>query len=740
MNRAVLLRVPLLFLLPLLLIPVSCGKDDGTKPPLGDTTPPAELHDVGAAALAASSVRLTWTAPGDDGNTGTAAQYDIRYSATRLEGDAWRNATPISNPPAPHVAGTAESLTVTELSGVDTLRFAIRAADEIPNWSSWSNAASTELDGVAPDAATDLTVVSAADTSVTLSWTATGDDGPSGRASRYDLRYIASAFWTWDEMVPVRGLPTPRVAAQRDTFTVTHLWPGTTYHFVLKVGDEIPNWSGLSNQVAVDPEVPPDPVTDLAVERVTRTGLVLRWTATGDDGTRGTATRYDLRNATDSTVPWEQMTAVARVPDPQPSGELESMTVTGLPLDSDYYFRLRVVDDVGLWSSLSNVAHGRTLDLLPPNAINDLRVYETTSTTVTLRWSEPGDNWREGEVSQHELRCSFDPITESNWDEATHLDAVFIILPAGRTSTQVVEGLERERTYYFALKTADEVPNWSDLSNVVRAVTYDLDPFELGFVLIPAGTLTMGSSADETGAGSGETQHQVTLTKAFYVSKYEVTQSEWQTVMGWNDSYVQGANRPVEQVSWFDGVSYCNQRSILDGYTPAYAISDAVYDGDHPHITNATVIWNHPANGYRLLTEAEWEYACRATSMTAFCNGGMTNPVCNPLDLNLDLVGWYCGNSEGSTHDVGRRAANAWGLFDMHGNVQEWCWDWYAPYSSDSVSDPIGPSASSLGLYRVVRGGYNSSGARYCRSAMRDIHPPSWGVSIIGLRLARTAE
>lgn len=166
MNRKLYLLVPILFLF-------GCGGDKNTKPPAGDTTPPAAIRDLLVTPLGASSVRLTWTGPGNDGNSGTVAQYDIRYSPTRLQGDAWRSATPVSAPPAPHLAGTGESFTVTDLAGSDTLHFAIRTADEVPNWSPWSNVASGQLDGVA-----------------------TGDDGRAGQTSQYDLRFATNPSWT----------------------------------------------------------------------------------------------------------------------------------------------------------------------------------------------------------------------------------------------------------------------------------------------------------------------------------------------------------------------------------------------------------------------------------------------------------------------------------------------------------------------------------------------------------------
>jgi formylglycine-generating enzyme required for sulfatase activity len=259
-------------------------------------------------------------------------------------------------------------------------------------------------------------------------------------------------------------------------------------------------------------------------------------------------------------------------------------------------------------------------------------------------------------------------------------------------------------------------------------------PTPPGMVLLPAGTFTMGSRTNEPGRSSGETSHEVTLTRSVYVSTCEVTQSEWQAVMGWNESYFPGANRPVERVTWYDAVSYCNQRSTREGFTPAYAITAAVYDGNH--LTSAAVTWKQAANGYRLLTEAEWEYACRATSTSAFCNGGITSLSCVPVDPNLDRVGWYCGNASDTTHDVGGKTANAWGLKDMHGNVCEWCWDLYNSYGGDAT-DPTGPAS---GSGRVERGGSWGYDTRGCRSADRDDGNPGYGFNNVGFRLSMTAS
>ena len=236
-----------------------------------------------------------------------------------------------------------------------------------------------------------------------------------------------------------------------------------------------------------------------------------------------------------------------------------------------------------------------------------------------------------------------------------------------------------------------------------------------GFVRINGGTFTMGSPANEASRGSNETQHQVTVS-SFSIGKYPVTQKEYQEVMGSNPSYFKGDNLPVERVSWYDAVEYCNKRSQKEGLTPAYTISGS---GD-----SRTVSLNRSANGYRLPTEAEWEYACRAGTTTAYNTGASIS----------DNTGWYSSNSGDKTHPVGQKTANAWGLYDMHGNVWEWCWDWYGSYASGAQTDPVGASS---GSYRVGRGGgwYNS--AVGLRSASRSYDNPGYRFDHIGFRLVR---
>ena len=232
-----------------------------------------------------------------------------------------------------------------------------------------------------------------------------------------------------------------------------------------------------------------------------------------------------------------------------------------------------------------------------------------------------------------------------------------------------------------------------------------------GFVKITGGTFMMGSPADEPSRSNDEVRHQVTVS-SFFMGKYEVTQKEWREVMGNNPSHFKGDNLPVEQVSWYEAVEYCNKRSRREGLTPAYTIN------------GTNVSWNRNASGCRLPTEAEWEYACRA---------GTSGPYNTGNNITASQANYDVTYRE-MTVNAGSFAPNAWGLYDMHGNVWEWCWDWYGNYPNRAQSDPVGPSA---GANRVARGGSWYGLALNLRSAYRISFTTALRIIDVGFRRVR---
>ena len=236
-------------------------------------------------------------------------------------------------------------------------------------------------------------------------------------------------------------------------------------------------------------------------------------------------------------------------------------------------------------------------------------------------------------------------------------------------------------------------------------------------VLIPAGTFVMGCDA---GTEDARPAHKITI-GSFCMDRYEVMQESYEDLMGVNPSKVEGDKIPVEQVRWTQAAKYCNARSRKEGLSPCYNVTTWQCD--------------FSASGYRLPTEAEWEYACRAGTTTAYAFGD------DPQGLGAQA--WYKGNAEKKTHPVGGKRSNAWGLHDMQGNVAEWCNDFYAPdyYKISPVQDPPGPAT---GQKRVVRGGSWASVAEKCTAWFRAADAPSLpdvclGYDIYGFRCVRRA-
>ena len=231
----------------------------------------------------------------------------------------------------------------------------------------------------------------------------------------------------------------------------------------------------------------------------------------------------------------------------------------------------------------------------------------------------------------------------------------------------------------------------------------------IGMKLVPIakGKFQMGSGVQEEGYRFKEPRHEVTLTRDYYLGAFEVTQDQYLKLMGDNPSYFQGdqvngidsSNHPIDRASWEDAVEFCKRLSALPEERAAGRV-------------------------YRLPTEAEWEYACRSGSSAPFSFGG--------LEL-ADDYGWFASNCQGKTHPVGKKDPNAWGLYDMHGNVMEWCNDWAGDYPEDAVSDPTGPNE---GYSRMIRGGAWLTGAMISKSGNRAFHfPPETRSEYVGFRV-----
>ncbi len=257
---------------------------------------------------------------------------------------------------------------------------------------------------------------------------------------------------------------------------------------------------------------------------------------------------------------------------------------------------------------------------------------------------------------------------------------------------------------------------------------------EDGFVLVGGGSFAMGSPEDEPWRSADETRHTVTVSD-FYMRPYEVRQNEYTAVMGNNPSNFGGNDLPVENVSWLDAIAFCNALSEKENLIPAYTVN------------GETVTWDRSANGYCLPTEAEWEYACRAGTTTPFNTETSISPEESnyyghyPYEIEDNYfsqgnLSTKPGEYRQTTVAVDSFSPNAWGLYNMHGNVSEWVWDYYGEYGTTVQTDPTGPET---GTRRVYRGGGWNDFAKNMRSAYRATLPEDKGSFNLGIRLVRNA-
>jgi len=268
------------------------------------------------------------------------------------------------------------------------------------------------------------------------------------------------------------------------------------------------------------------------------------------------------------------------------------------------------------------------------------------------------------------------------------------------------------------------------LSEPSLAPLYYHGTTDIKMVSIPAGSFVMGPPEDELGRRDDEGPQRSVNVSGFLISETEITQRQWEEVMRWNDSYHEkDESFAIEQVTWLDCLNFCNKLSDSEGLTRCYTVINVGFD--EMHLVAADISWDTTANGYRLPTEAEWEYACRAGTTGRFSSGSE--------DSDLARAAWYSESSGYELRRVGEKEPNAFGLFDMHGNNWEWCWDWHdiGYYGSrpEPDNDPRGPDS---GLFTVYRGGGHGSPAWCCRSAVRGYCSPGTMCVDIGFRIARS--
>lgn len=282
---------------------------------------------------------------------------------------------------------------------------------------------------------------------------------------------------------------------------------------------------------------------------------------------------------------------------------------------------------------------------------------------------------------------------------------------------------------YLELKAND--PEAKVLQEKIEKLTTVTSVTGSKFRRIPPGKFYMGSHESDVFIRNNERpQHRVTITKPFFIGIYPVLQDEFNRVMEFNPSVsADDPNCPVDNVTWFSALEYCNRLSEMEGYSPYYEIN--VQKRRTNGLVDAANVKILGGDGYRLPTEAEWEYACRAGSISPWCFGDQVMEVSN--------YAWYFENSQNESHPVGQKKPNAWGLFDMHGNLLEWCYDWYGEFyyqQCNDIEDPLGPET---GTAKSLRGGAWQFGAEATRSPYRNSSNPESSSSVVGFRILRAA-
>ncbi len=449
-----------------------------------DIIPPAEvtdlhLRDLGAASNGMRALELSWQAPGDNIDDGTAAQYELRYGLLPPTQKNWDTLTAVQTVPEPLAAGTPQQVQVQVPESEDSIYFALRTFDEALNVSDLSNIAQWSPDDAIPPArVTDLSVERLSNGDVKVSWTAPGDNANRGIAAFYDIRYATKKkhLSQWDKAMVVPGEPLPEAAGTPQEYVISGLEKDMTYYIAMTTTDDAKNRSELSNIVLVE-DVPPEQIHDLAFVGGTETTVTLSWTAP-HDRRAVRVVKYEIRYAEDQKriKQWKRAKKVSHSLVPREAGASESITVEQLAPNKRYYFAIKSLDHSKEFSEMSNIAIAYTTDTIPPQPISDIQKVAGTSDSLTLSWTVAKDDDQHDRPEFYEIRYSLKPISQDNWEMASLATDQLQPNAQGSQMTYTVNGLKENTRYYVALRVIDEAGNISPLSAPVAFLTEDVTP------------------------------------------------------------------------------------------------------------------------------------------------------------------------------------------------------------------------------------------------------------------------
>ncbi len=443
---------------------------------------PGAVISITASPVSDRYARLLWTTPMVE-SYGPATHYDMRLALGTMTAGTFASATPVSPGPSVGPGGTAASFVLSGLSPATTYSVALTATDAFGRTSPLSDIETftTAASDLIPPAQLSLYAGYIGNDYCVLRWTAPGDDGLLGTAVSYDLRMSTTPITDDLTFAAATPIPTiaPKVSGLPEELLITGLTDGTTYYFAITASDEVPLTSIRSSTVTVTTDVgdtiAPATITTLSVIASTPTSFTVRWTAKGDDYSYGQATSYDLRwsnGPLDGVTFYTVGIQVAGLPVPTPAGTIQEMLVTGLTPQTTYQVALASSDEVPNTSAISNVVVLTTPEGTAPAAISNLAVSSPTSTTLQLTWTAPGDDGTTGTATSYDVRYSTTPITDNTtFAAATAVTGVTAPQIAGSVEQLTLTGLVASTTYYVAIRTRDEVPNTSALSNAISGTT-----------------------------------------------------------------------------------------------------------------------------------------------------------------------------------------------------------------------------------------------------------------------------